>query len=361
MEVEEDWQLKVRCFPFGPSLAFKVDAGMRPKKRDILHAYNVALLEAPSSERFDLHSLLDTPVNSKLAPSRLFFCDNSDDEVVWREIHGKDSITYDMEELCLANTTPPASPPASPERSDGHHKTLAAIYAYLISKPNVWRVLLFGSFLRNTATARDIDIAFESTEIQDPSMVVGWAEELTVLIGMEVDLVDLSSSYHNDMLAIRRGGLYISPAGTLFEDRIFVENVEVLGRCFFAMQTLREQLLLRLQLPTCDSFGIAKRLEGFYQLWENFSTRWLKIRSLPIPSGSSAHKGFVSLFTTPGNQDIPLMHEGVAVIIDDLWKFRHFSRKSYVEDYDLTIMGTKASQLLPVIDWAKNVLLSYTV
>ncbi|KAG0620943.1 hypothetical protein M758_4G256500 [Ceratodon purpureus] len=134
---------------------------MRPKKRDILHAYNVALLEVPSSEKFDLHSLLDTPVNSKLAPSQLFFCDNSDEEVVWREIHGKDSITYDMEELYLANTTPPAFP----ERSDGHHKTLASIYAYLISKPTVWRVLLFGSFLRNTATARDIDIAFESTEI----------------------------------------------------------------------------------------------------------------------------------------------------------------------------------------------------
>ncbi|CAM6105366.1 unnamed protein product [Calypogeia fissa] len=143
--------------------------------------------------------------------------------------------------------------------------------------------------------ARDVDIGFESGEVQDPAKLVEWVNDLKDLIGKEVDLVDLSSSFMDNVFFIRRSGRYITLAGTLFEDSIFVENFEVLARCIYAMQTMWEKILLHLQVPDCDSFGIAKCLWMFYQQWQSFALRWLKISSLAIPSAAVVVKEDESL------------------------------------------------------------------
>ncbi|KAI8818411.1 uncharacterized protein EV422DRAFT_186320 [Fimicolochytrium jonesii] len=167
----------------------------------------------------------------------------------WRELLDIDTVEFGADadaQLVLSNHTPPTSDAESDKDTDTtvppFSDILKTIRSFLIARPGVWRVLLFGSCLKDPNVARDIDISIECRFAQDPSALVDWAESLSDQVGKPVEVIDLAGSFNDDMLAIRRNGRYIEPHGGLSDDPDFKNHQELMLRAARRMGELRDQL-----------------------------------------------------------------------------------------------------------------------
>lgn len=361
--------------PFGPVFDYAASEDSTIKKSQVLALYLRALEISPTDiiqvETF-LHN--DTPTVHPLQSHRVFRKDVEDDEeIFWREVSNRETISLQSGArlvFAVSSKTPPPSPVGSDDEEEttclAPHKALSAIRDYLLEKPGVWNVLLFGSFLVTPKEARDIDIGIECRSPQDPSTLVMWKENLATATGYKIDIVDLSSTFQDNMRSIRKSGKHIGPHGIVYEDDKLVNDIDVMGSCLFALVNLRDQLR-RLDSGTqfkgteeVFSYGVAKMFEAFYQQWENFSTRLLKAYSIPVPQGPSSHIQFVNAFRPSSKEEVyPTMNEETINAIDDLRRFRHFSRKVYVEYYDLDILYQKLPHLPLILTWVNRSLLEF--
>lgn len=105
-------------------------------------------------------------------------------------------------ELCLALRTPSSFtnlPTHVDDQVKSLNKMLASVHAYLVKKPGVWRIIVFGSYMTQPSTTRDVDVACELRVDQGPSIVVAWAKDLGALVKKKIDLIDLLSSFQDHM------------------------------------------------------------------------------------------------------------------------------------------------------------------
>ncbi|KAJ3167113.1 hypothetical protein HDU88_002450 [Geranomyces variabilis] len=378
--------LHVQQWPIGPKFVFAVPATLRIRKGDVVG--NVAALVAPAKDppplpnlgvpEFELGKQADPSVR---LPRRVFRCQVHEGVRYWRELLDIDTVEFgagaDVQLILSDHTPPPTSNTETDEDTDTtvppFSDILKTIRSFLIAKPGVWRVLLFGSCLKDPTVARDIDIAIECRSAQDPSALVGWAESLSDQVGKPVEVIDLAGSFHDDMLAIRRNGRYIEPHGGLSDDPDFKNHQELMLRAARRMGELRDQLYSFVDgdsfRPTADSHGLAKRLEMFYQQFENYAERFLfKYKNLPRSNGGEPHNaiivdafrdGGVAHVNSGDVLSIPPMPNDTWTALDDLRRFRHFLRKQYVDYYYTPEqLFAKLPGLDRIVLWTKSAVLA---
>ncbi|KAJ3023705.1 hypothetical protein HKX48_001595 [Thoreauomyces humboldtii] len=324
--------------PYGPRIQVYFPGGQQAKPKDIVSAFRAALQQAQSNGTGD-----QTPASVK-TPNRVFQKVLVEGTNYWRELLPFEALDIEAGiDLCVADHTPPASPATSDDDSLMFSRKLEIIRLFLIGKDNVWRVLLFGSALDNPQTANDIDIAIECRANQDPSDLVRWEEQLTEMVGKEVDITDLSGSFHNDMLAIRSNGRYIDFGGGTSDDIELKGHQNTLARAIWRMGKLQQQE------------------------FENFAKPFLfKVKALPNPKGGNTYQEILRAFEARGEAytqggpmiPTPQMLTSTWNGLEDLRCFQYFSRKQYVDDYNLDVLSPKLQYLRPVIAWATTALLA---
>lgn len=361
----------VQDWPLGRKLALVADGSMsytilRRKFADALHA------EATAAADVQTYPADRLP----LAKKRLFFrsptsgkwLERDDDEVL--------PSAYPSIDIRFSDTTPPQSreasrsPPSSPGRltvtgdedseEDASIK-LSTIFNYLTEK-GVKRIYLFGSTLSSGTTkdAHDWDIGVEGAVTLDSSTFQGWADYLTEKLGKPVQLTSFDSTTeiirhmrHTSRRITRTGSLTIpSQAYLTYRDELDI--------AYGQLKVLSSTLQILEGSPKVDTHGVAKRLETFYQVLENFWTRILKFNRIKEPEGGSSHQMYIDTFSGRSSlthPSLPLLTDEEYDVAVDLKKFRHFARHAYVVDYDQGELWKKVRNLDVLLVYVRRAIL----